>query len=115
MSINYYAFGSFPGGEADGGGLHIGQSATGWRFLFRAHPEQSVTTLLDWRHLLLTQATRIVNEYGRELTPDEMIETATARLDAQGMSLRLRARRGYEPHGYTVDDDGNAFCANEFC
>lgn len=36
MSVNYYAFGPFPGGPPDGEGLHIGQSVAGQRFLFRA-------------------------------------------------------------------------------
>lgn len=47
MSVNYYAFGPFPGGRPDGDGLHIGQHAAGQRFLFRAHLEQGLTTLAD--------------------------------------------------------------------
>ena len=115
MSTNYYAFGPFPGGEPDGEGLHLGQTAAGWRFQFRAHPELGVTDLLTWRAFVLQTAERIVTEFGRELTPDEMVETATARVDGDGRQLRLRARRGYERDGYTVDDLGNTFCAHEFC
>ncbi|MFF7096403.1 hypothetical protein ACFY9A_29010 [Streptomyces rubradiris] len=32
MSVNFFAFGPFPGGEPEGEGLHIGQSAIGLRF-----------------------------------------------------------------------------------
>jgi hypothetical protein len=52
MSVNYYAFGPFPGGEPDGEGLHIGQYAHGHQFLMRAHPEQGLTTLADWMTFL---------------------------------------------------------------
>lgn len=116
MSTNYYAFGPFPGGEAETEGLHIGQAAAGWRFLFRAHPEQGITSLTDWRALLLQQATRITNEYGVEYTPDEMIEIGTQRAtDDERWPLKRRIPRPFEaPDGYHVDAEGFEFCAHEF-
>ncbi|MFF9628356.1 hypothetical protein ACF1GQ_05125, partial [Streptomyces fradiae] len=64
MSTNYYAHGPFPGGDPDGEGLHIGQHAAGWRFLFHAHPSLGLTTLDDWRPFLRQPGTTLKDECG---------------------------------------------------
>lgn len=114
MSTNYFAFGPFTGGESDGEGLHIGQTAAGWQFLWRAHPEQGLTSVLDWRPLLEQQATSIRSEYGVELTPDELIEIGTRRaIDGRPLRLRDPFPDRQRP-GYHVDADGHEFCALDF-
>ena len=119
VSTNYYAFGPFPGGEADGEGLHIGQTAAGWRFLFRGHPSFKLTTAFAWRAFLLQDATNIRDEYGVEYTPDEMIEIATQRLndnEDQPLKARYSTRTGDRLRdGEHIDPDGHAFYNGEFC
>ncbi|MYX67381.1 hypothetical protein K388_05560 [Streptomyces sp. KhCrAH-43] len=112
MSTNYYAFGPFPGGHADGEGLHIGQTAAGWRFLFRAHNSQGITTLPDWEHFLRNTDVTIQNEYGREVPVDEMIATMRKTTDKDGFPLRPRFR-GDNEHRY-VTSGGHAFDRREF-
>ncbi|MEU9849281.1 hypothetical protein [Streptomyces sp. NPDC047985] len=112
MSTNYYAFGPFPGGDLDGEGLHIGQTAAGWRFLFRAHDSQGITTFPDWEHFLRNNDVAIRNEYGREVTIDEMVETMVMITDQEGNPLRARFRRDDE-HRY-VTSGGHYFCRRDF-
>ncbi|MEU2354560.1 hypothetical protein ABZ599_16585 [Streptomyces misionensis] len=112
MSVNYYAFGPFPGGQPDGEGPHIGQSVAGQRFLFRAHPCQGLTTLADWLAFLGRPGTTIRSESGRDVTIHEMQETMTATSDRQGLPLRPRFRHGNEDRYLT--SDGYAFDRREF-
>ncbi|MGW2594776.1 hypothetical protein ACWCXC_31545 [Streptomyces sp. NPDC001515] len=112
MSTNYYAFGPFSGGHADGEGLHIGQTAAGWRFLFRAHNSQGITTLPDWEHFLQSVNVTIRDEHGCDVTIDEMVQTMRATTDREGAPLRARFYRDDE-HRY-VTSGGHAFCRREF-
>lgn len=112
MPTNYYAFGPFPGGDQDGEGLHIGQTAPARRFLFRAHNSLGITTFPDWEHFLRGTSTAIRDEHGCELTVDEMIETMKATVDQGGAPLRARVHRDDE-HRY-VTSGGHAFCRRDF-
>lgn len=116
MSTNYYAYGPFRGGEP-GSGLHVGQAAAGWRFLFRAHPDLGLTTYEVWRAFLRQPGVRIENEYGREVGPDEMERTMTQTERSDGTPLlpRVSAARRQLPDGWHLDADYHAFCAKEFC
>jgi hypothetical protein len=112
MSTNYYAFGPFPGGDENGEGLHIGQSASGVRFLFRAHPDQGLTTLADWLSFIDRPDVTIRNEYGRDVTPGEMRETMTQTADGRGLPLRERFR--FENEDRYVTSGGHAFYRRDF-
>ncbi|WP_405479859.1 hypothetical protein [Streptomyces anulatus] len=112
MSTNYYAFGPFPGGDPDGEGLHIGQTAAGWRFLFRAHNSLGITTLPDWEHFLRATDVAIRNEYGRDASVDEMVEMMEETTDREGFPLRPRFRSD-DDHRY-VTSGGHSFCRREF-
>ncbi|MFI1525498.1 hypothetical protein [Streptomyces griseus] len=112
MSTNYYAFGPFPGGDPHGEGLHIGQTAAGWRFLFRAHNSLGITTLPDWEHFLRALDVTIRDEYGIDLSADEMVETMKATTGRDGSPLRARFRRD-DDHRY-VTSGGHAFDRREF-
>ncbi|MFH8867151.1 hypothetical protein [Streptomyces griseus] len=112
MSTNYYAFGPFPGGNPDGEGLHIGQTAAGWRFLFRAHNSLGITTLPDWEHFLRAPDVTIRDECGIDLSVDEMVETMKATTGREGYPLRARLRSD-DDHRY-VTSGGYAFDRREF-
>lgn len=112
MSTNYYAFGPFPGGSADGEGLHIGQSSAGWRFLFRAHPDLGLTTFADWSALIDRDDVQIRNECGREVTADEMRQTMTETTGYRGAALR--ARFHYDSPDRYISSGGHAFSRREF-
>lgn len=114
MSTNYYAFGP---GITDPEGLHIGQAAAGWRFLFRAWPEHGLTTFAAWREFILRPDITIRNEYGRDVPADEMGTTMVERNGHDGLPLQPRfgAVRTTLPDGYSIDPDGyHAFCDREF-
>lgn len=119
MSTNYYAFGPFPGGEATSEGLHIGQHAAGWRFLFASHPQLDLTTYKAWAEFIRRPDVTIRDEYGREITVDEMDETMTERQDSVGRPRRAR----FGPYSYPslhpgdhIDPDGqHAFHEGYFC
>ncbi|MFD8142499.1 hypothetical protein [Streptomyces sp. NPDC059708] len=112
MSTNYHAFGPFPGGDAAGQGLHIGQTAAGWRFLFRAHPEQGLTTLDDWLQLLGREEVCIRNEYGRDVSFGEMRQTMSEVTTSDSLPLRRRFHRDSEDH--YVTSGGHAFSRRDF-
>lgn len=114
MSTNFYAFGPFRGGEP-GSGLHVGQSAAGWRFLFRTHPDLGLTTHTAWQTFLRRPGIRIETEYGREVSPDEVDATMTEREGADGTLLKPRvSARTTLPDGWHLDPDYHAFCEREF-
>lgn len=115
MSVNYYAFGPFAGGEQDGEGLHIGQHAHSHTFLMRAHPDLGLTTLAAWMDFLRQPNVTIRAEHGRPIDLDEMEETIRERETPDGFPRRGRWVRGYERDGYHVDPEGVEFCAREFC
>jgi hypothetical protein len=121
MSTNYYAFGPFPGGEQDGEGLHIGQTAAGWVFLGRAHDDLGLTSREAWAEFLARPDVAIRNEYGREVSASEMVETMAERRDSSGCLLRRRGlRNSLDAHPswadhYLVDAEGYEFSRREFC
>ena len=115
MSVNYYAFGPFPGGEAEGEGLHIGQHVHGHRFLMRAHPDRDLTTLASWMNFLRQPQVVIRAEHGVQLDAETMESTIRERETATGEPRKTRWVHGYERAGYHVDPEGVEFCATEFC
>lgn len=114
MSVNFYAFGPFPRGEAEGEGLHIGQRAQGYRFLMRSHPELSLTTLANWMQFLRRDDVTIRSEGGREYAPETL--EALIRNARTEKGLRARARRvlHLDPKHH-IDPEGVEFYAGEFC
>lgn len=113
MSTNYYAHGPFPGGDTDGG-LHIGQTAAGWRFLYRGWPEHGLTTYQAWANLLRQPGVTIKAESGYTLTFDQMDATLTEVRDSRGWPLKERVNVFHVPDGYHLDGP-HAFCVRDFC
>ncbi|MGW0672515.1 hypothetical protein [Streptomyces sp. NPDC002746] len=115
MSVNYYAFGSFPGGSAEGEGLHIGQEVAGRRFLMRAHPDRNLTTMVQWMTFLRQPHVEIRAEHGVPYSAGEMEETIRARETASGRRLEPRWRLNRPGPNYHTDSEGVEFCTVEFC
>lgn len=109
MSVNFYAFGP---GITDPEGLHIGQAAAGWRFLFRAHPDRGLTTLADWEAFIARGDITIQNEYGRDVASEEMRQTMTETTGFEGAPLRPRFR--YDTPSEYVTSGGHAFSRRDF-
>lgn len=59
--------------------LHIGKSSGGWVFSLRVHPEHNINTIRDWVRLFRKDNNRIFNEYGDEVTWEEMLDTIARR------------------------------------
>jgi hypothetical protein len=83
VSTNYYAFGPIKGHEEDGS-LHIGKKSGGWRFLFRAHPENGLTSVSEWIVYLSHPGVRIESEYGADISLWEMLRTMLTDRDDDG-------------------------------
>ena len=73
MGTNYHI-------RVDGEDLHIGKSSVGWAFSLRVHPLKDINSLYDWLPLMLNHSNIITDEYGREITAMEMLETITLRM-----------------------------------
>lgn len=61
--------------------LHIGQSAGGWRFQFRAHPELGIMSFHDWKAFLAREPGHIEDECSRIFSLDEFIQYVDCRQD----------------------------------
>ncbi|MFC7794555.1 hypothetical protein [Streptomyces cinereoruber] len=112
MSTNYYAYGPFPGGQTHSEGLHIGQSAAGWRFLFHSHPDLGLTTLADWDAFISRDDVTIRNEYGVDISPEEMRETMTETTSREGRALQRRFH--YDNDDQYVTSGGHSFSRRDF-
>ncbi|WP_329142754.1 hypothetical protein OIU91_03995 [Streptomyces sp. NBC_01456] len=116
MSVNFYAFGPFVGGDASGEGLHIGQYASVHRFLFRAHPEMGLISRAAWAEFIRRPGVSIKAEHGRDITVEEMEETWLRRQDSRGWPLKTRhSHRAYPRSGGLVDAEGCELYDGEFC
>ncbi|MFI0900501.1 hypothetical protein [Streptomyces sp. NPDC020983] len=109
MSTNYYAFGP---GITDPEGLHIGQSAAGWRFLFHAHVDRGITTLADWDAFISRADVSIQDEYGRDISVEEMRQTMTETTGYQ--SAPLRPRFWHDTPSEYVTSGGHSFSRRDF-
>ncbi|MGW2920359.1 hypothetical protein ACWDBF_21210 [Streptomyces angustmyceticus] len=117
MSVNFYAFGPFPGGDAAGEGLHIGQYASVHRFLFRAHPEMGLVSRTAWAEFIRRPEVSIKAEHGRDITVEEMEEDWARETDSRGWPLKSRfgIRRGSDLRGgELIDPEGFEFRDGEF-
>lgn len=79
MGTNYYLEKSKPEPEGlESQRLHIGKSSGGWCFALHVIPEEGLNSLADWV-ARWSAGGRIVDEYDRGLTGDEMFLVITAR------------------------------------
>lgn len=113
MSVNFYAFGPFPQGEAEGEGLHVGQCVRGYRFLMRAHPEQSLTNLANWMQFLRRSDVVIRSEGGVEYAP-EVLEALIRNARTEDGLFRKARRILHRDPKHHIDPEGVEFYAGEF-
>lgn len=59
--------------------LHIGKSSAGWCFSLHVYPEMGINDLPDWVERWSAPDVVIRDEYGQEVSPDEMLRACTAR------------------------------------
>ena len=81
--------------------IHIGKSSAGWVFNLRVYLGETppVKSLVDWTAMFNDPRNKIVDEYGNELTTDEMLRNIT---DRQGCT---------DPN-YKIDDPDCEFGPN---
>lgn len=93
MGTNYYL-----GNAADPAyKLHVGKSPGGWCFVLRVYPDYGLEDIYDWYERWTREGTRIFDEYGKVLTPDEMLRVVTQR--QWHARSTLGAMRDYAQHG----------------
>ena len=68
MGTNYYW--QAPLGEP----IHIGKSSIGWCFGVRIHPKLGINDLSDWIKRFNQNFSKIQDEYGLLISPEEMID-----------------------------------------
>lgn len=59
--------------------LHIGKSSAGWCFSLHVDADEGINNLDDWKALWSAPNARIVDEYGREISSEQMLKTITER------------------------------------
>lgn len=60
--------------------LLVGRASAGWKFLFRAHPQEGITTPVDWPCRMLNNVGTLRDEYGTTIPPANLIKKARERL-----------------------------------
>lgn len=58
---------------------HIGKSSMGWVFALHVYPENGIADIDDWERLWAMPGSKILDEYGREVTVAEMRAAIMAR------------------------------------
>lgn len=103
MGTNYYYYRhDQPEGTSQADALHIGKSSGGWCFALHVIPEQRINTLMDWKRLFMVQGSRIEDEYGSEVTVDQMLAVITKRQGHADVKSRWTydvLDRNYAVHG----------------
>ena len=73
--------------------LHIGKSSAGWNFSLRIHPNEGINNLENWKERW--EKGSIWDEYGREVTVEDMLETITERSHPNGLCSHVGLRGPY--------------------
>lgn len=81
MGTNYYLHTDKPHCETCTchGPLHIGKSSAGWCFSLHVIPERGLNNLDDWSSAWSADGSVIKNEYGEEITREQMMMFITER------------------------------------
>lgn len=97
--------------------LHIGKSAAGWSFGFRAHPDMGITTWQDWKAFIADKT--IADEYGKVVEVDKFVKLIeTVKCPNEINKSRFDAIEYYSLFDHDmkwVDPEGFDFNAREFC
>lgn len=83
MGTNYYLYerGDLLERVKDGSEKerHIGKSSGGWCFALRVYPAENINSLTDWYRRFKRNKSIIKDEYGYEISIDEMLRIITER------------------------------------
>lgn len=113
MSVNYYAVTpETPEGDE---GLHIGKHVGGLEFLFRAHRDLALVSVVAWREYLSQPGVRIVAEHGREESLEEFLADALKRPADVAGGERALGSRGKAVSFRDHEARGVPFADYEFC
>lgn len=89
MGTNYYLE-SYPRPPCDKCGRpyeqerkHIGKSSAGWVFALHVYPEEGINDLPDWWDRWNMPGAIIKDEYGKTVSPNEMLACVLARFGAR--------------------------------
>ena len=63
--------------------LHIGKSSAGWVFALHVYPDKDIHDLPDWVALWGHPGARIFDEYGKQVSPDELLLVIVGRVPAK--------------------------------
>ena len=84
--------------------LHIGKDSWGWKFTLHSIPEKGLTCFQDWSDLL-AGCTRIFDEYGDDVSLEEMKRTILKKgqrdIDENG---KAKMRETAKKYGYILDE-----------
>lgn len=84
---------------------HIGKKSYGWKFLLSSYLTQNITTLEEWTELFKQQDSKIVDEYGKEITPQEMINIIIGTdLDVEQLQEHTSSSLFYSESSYDVSN-----------
>jgi hypothetical protein len=64
--------------------LHIGKYSNGCKFCLHIIPEKNINNLEDWKNVL--KSGKIYNEYHRDISYEEMIETIVGDYEDKGLN-----------------------------
>lgn len=142
MGTNYYLIKEVNRCECCGradelSNLHIGKSAGGWAFALRIYPDDGINSLDDWKQRWNQMGLVIRDSYGKQISPDGMLDIVTNRAGSPELGRRPtgyadwadfhRANHSYRgPHDllfstYKVVQGGDTFATtyqlfdHEFC
>ena len=82
--------------------LHIGKSSCGWKFMLHAIPEKGLEGWRDWEEVLV-DARRIFDEYGDDVTLEEMREKVLHRARNPDDREKAWMEETAERYGYLLD------------
>lgn len=83
--------------------LHIGKSSRGWCFTLHVILDRGIRNLDDWRREWALPGRRIEDEYGREVTAEEMEAIITER---DNLPERFRTEDFYQQNHAEPGPDG---------
>jgi len=96
--------------------LHIGKSSMGWVFLVRTHPEERIYSLDDWeKRILRNQKNVIKDEYGRDVTFQELMVIITERgRDKRPAPMGYDSWEKFHKANHSVDGPNNLLRHKEY-
>lgn len=116
MGTNYYAHDKDPCKTChrEWPSLHIGKSSHGWKFCFAKYDDPKLHSAKDWWEHLERTGARILDEYGRPATVEELKEWVDTKQDGLWEHTARDQYRYYgnrEDHEY-LDPEGYRFSIN---